>query len=86
MSWTFNAVGKPVAVSNAVDAARVTYSGQSKQEFDDAAPHLKFLIEQNLGNMVVAVVASGHASFEPSGKKTYGVCSVEIKQIHGFVE
>ena len=87
MSWTFNGVGKPESVARAIDKAMESYSGQSLKEFEQAAPQLKALVELNTGpGLLVNVEASGHASFDANGVKTYGICMVKIGQLHGFVE
>lgn len=87
MSWTFQGTGKPEAVARAIDNAIKTYTGQSLKEFELAAPHLKELVALNTGaGLLVSVEASGHASFDANGVKTYGVCAVKIGQLHGFVE
>lgn len=90
MSWSFAAVGKPDAIMRAIDKCVSTYSNESREEFDAAAPHLKALVCENMGEgVIVNVSASGHANFkiEPGKKeKVYGSLSVSIAPFCGFVE
>jgi hypothetical protein len=82
MSWSFHGVGTPDALLREIDRQCEQYSGQSREEFDAARPHLKGLVEQAVpaSVAVVSVNAHGHASFT-NGVKTQGNIAVEIKQI-----
>jgi len=85
MSWSFNAVGKPAAVLQAIETQNTGLTGQSKEEWDEAKPALKALVGANVGNIAVEVAANGHASFT-DGVKSHGQCSATIRSIYGFVE
>ena len=85
MSWSVNFLGTPNKVSEALTAQSEKLSGQSKQEFDDALPHMKALIESNVGdNKYVKLVANGHATFT-DGVKTEGYTVVNIEAAYGLV-
>jgi hypothetical protein len=47
MSWSFTHEGTPEEVAAALDAQSERLSGQSKDEFDAALPHLKGLVAEN---------------------------------------
>lgn len=51
MSWSLRIIGEPKNVSRALDefGAKLTDSG-SKDEYGAALPHLKAIVEQNIGN------------------------------------
>lgn len=88
MSWSIRVHGKPEAVAQALRDHSDKLSGQSKQEYDEALPHLIDLVKQNIG-LPIDVNASGHATFASShptlrdGVRTYGNCLVEIKHLEG---
>ena len=81
MSWSFNAVGKAEDFPKALDAESERLTGQSKEEFDAAKPHLLGLIALNSDasqSRVLDVRAGGHA-VKTDGKTTSSSCRVEIK-------
>ena len=81
MSWNVNVIGRPDKVAEALDKYRNDLKGQSRFEYEEALPHLKGLVEQNVSeDYLVKVEASGHASLDADGKKTFGICHVSIKQ------
>ncbi len=80
MSWSFTGVGTAAALAAAIDQDVEKYTGQSREEFAQVAPHLKGLLAAAHDEAAVALSASGHASFS-DGKRTYAVVSVEIKQL-----
>jgi hypothetical protein len=97
MSWSFSAVGKPEAVTRAIDeSSNNKVTGQSLDEWNEAKPALRTLVGANVGNVAVRVNANGHASFmakeNPDGVgasvpvKTQGQCSCTIELLLGFVE
>lgn len=83
MSWSISFVGTPEKISEALIAHSDKVSGQSKQEFEEALPHLKALVESNTQGCF-QVIANGHAQFT-DGKKTYGYLNVKIEQLPGFL-
>lgn len=86
MSWSFHGTGKRDAVIAAIDAELARYGeGQSRQEFEEAAPHLKGLVATLHEGAAVSVNANGHATFE-NGVKTYAQTSVAIAPAGQFCE
>ena len=82
MSWSVSYIGVPDKINAKLDEFGETLTGQSKQEFDEAKPHLQSLLAQNVGqNAVVRLNASGHATFH-DGTKQYGNCLVSIEQFY----
>lgn len=80
MSWSFNGIGKPQALKTAIDADMQRYTGQSREEFEHAAPHIKGLLDAAHEDAAVSVNANGHASFT-DGNRTSASVFVEIKQL-----
>ena len=81
MSWSFNAIGKPEDFPKALDAESDRLTGQSKEEFDAAKPHLLGLIALNTDKSVprlMQLTAGGHAT-KANGETTSSHCSVELK-------
>lgn len=85
MSWSFTGVGKPSAVKAGIDAAVETYSGQSREEFERAAPHLKGLLDMAHDDAAVSVAANGHETFV-GARRTYASVDVTIKQLGKIYE
>ncbi len=87
MSWSFSAVGKPAAVTKAIEeSSNNKLTDPSLTEWNEAKPALLMLVGANLGGgIVVKVNANGHGSFT-DGKKTSGQCSCVIESLYGFVE
>lgn len=86
MSWSISLMGKPKNVVAALKAESAKLTGASKEEYDEALPHLIGLVEQNVAEenypQVVDLDASGHANFvvvDGQRKKTFASCSVTIK-------
>jgi len=83
MSWSVNLVGKPANIKIALAQQSSKSTGQSKQEFDDALPHLNGLLDQYVltdEKTLVKLVASGSACFT-NGKKTQGHIQVELNSL-----
>lgn len=80
MSWSFQGVGTPAALKAAIDVEGAKATGQSKEEYDQAAAHLKGLLDAANDASAVHVEASGSASFV-NGARTYAYISVSIKQL-----
>ena len=83
MSWSVRLIGTPEKVAEALDKESEKLGGQSKQEFDDAKPHLQELVKQNVGSasMLIDLSANGHATFV-DGKKTQGTVQVELRHTY----
>lgn len=81
MSWSVSYVGSAAGVSKALDEYAETLSGQSKDEFLEAKPHLQGLLSQCV-KQNVRLNANGHATFQ-NGDKTYGSCAVTLESFYG---
>jgi hypothetical protein len=66
MSWNVSMIGTPEKVALALEEHAGTMTGQSKVEYEAAAPHLAALVRQNFAQvpLVVKVEASGHGQTE----------------------
>lgn len=85
MSWSVTYLGTPDKICDALNKYSESLSGQSKNEFDEASPHIKSLLLQNVGASIFRLNASGHAQFNSEGNKTSGYCAVNIEQIYGLL-
>ena len=86
MSWSIQKVGKPEALKRAIDVGVEQYSGQSKEEFAMAAPHLKALLDMAPPSCAYALNASGYGRLDPDGKFIPDGLNVEIKVVGLLVE
>jgi len=85
MSWSLNVIGRPEDLVRELEIQSTRLTGDSKAEFDQAAPHLKALIEMNVGGRdgappILAVNANGHAC-RTDGVVTYSQASVRIHSV-----
>lgn len=81
MSWSVSFVGKPEKVAEAVEQYGGTLSGQSKEEYEAAAPHMAALARQNfaeVADVLVQLSASG-SGYSKDGKMVNQSCAVELK-------
>jgi hypothetical protein len=80
MSWNVSMIGTPEKVAAALEEHAGTLSGQSKVEYEAAAPYLAGLVRQNFAktDMVVKVEASGHGQME-DGKDVNRCVSVKLE-------
>lgn len=83
MSWSISLVGTPEKVAEAVEQHAVAsgLTGQSKEEYEEAAPHLAALARQNSAegaSILIQLSASGSAYLK-DGKKVNSTCAVELK-------
>ena len=94
MSWSVNIVGRPHAIRKALEAQAASLTGQSREEYERALPHLIALVVLNepsneLSKDAVEVVASGHATIRVGGDgmKTvdYSACTVSIKRLGSMI-
>lgn len=63
MSWSVNYIGTPEKISEELEKNSSNLSGVSKQEYDDALPHLKALVNLNVNKdypIALKLDASGH--------------------------
>lgn len=95
MSWSFEAVGAPGRVVEALEGHSEKISGkpehQSRREFDEAKPHLIALVKQNFvvegtgfQKPAIRISASGSASHR-NGEKQQSQCKVTIEPVYGWV-
>ena len=84
MSFSVSFVGKPEAIKLKLVEESERLTSQSKEEFDAVKPALEIILDQQVGDNVVSLNAYGHASFS-NGIKTFGACSVDIKQLGKLV-
>lgn len=85
MSWSINFIGKPQNVINALNEHSTKLSDYSKEEYDNALPHLVGLVSQNFNkdhNILIKIAASGHG-YKANGEEKYRTCAVTIEQIYG---
>lgn len=85
MSWSVSFIGKQHAVREELEKTSFTLSGQSKDEYDKALPHLLGLValnERSDGKIVddaIELIANGHSSVQDS-VRTYGSVNVSLKR------
>lgn len=87
MSWSVNYFGKPEKVSEALTAQSANLSGQSKQEYDAALPHLVALVNLNIGQQVplIKLAACGHGTANAEGIMIENNCSVQLEHVYGML-
>lgn len=66
MSWSVQYLGTPENINKAIDEQGTKLEGKSKEEFDEALPHIKALVSMNIQkespySLPLKVIASGHA-------------------------
>lgn len=84
MSFSFCYIGRPDAVKRKLDDFCELLKGDSKVEFEAVKPAINTIIDQNVNDGIINVRAFGHASFT-NGVKTFGTCTVEVKQLEGLL-
>lgn len=84
MSWSIGFIGSPEKVSGALKAHSETLTGKSKEEYDDALPHIEGLVSKNYNTsypLVLQVTASGHAYTDANNN--YSTVNVSINPLNG---
>lgn len=85
MSWSVNYVGNPENITKKLQENSEKLSGKSKEEYDEALPHLIALIGMNYNkqypNFAIKLIASGHAYSDVQGTNSYSNCQVEITSL-----
>lgn len=89
MSWSVQFIGQPVKVAEALTAQSATLSGQSKEEFDAALPHLTALVNQNFdvanpASCVIKLAANGHG-YATNGTMQQSSVTVSIERLYGVI-
>lgn len=84
MSWSVNYIGTPENVTKALDENSAKLQDKSKEEYDEALPHLKGLIAMNynkqFAGMGIKLVAAGHA-YTDGKDSAYSNCTISITPI-----
>lgn len=90
MSWSNSWIGKPAAIIGAMDRYSAMLTGNSKEEFDHAAPALKTLLQMNDDTSVVHLTASGHAytsqGADDPNPRLYSQCVVALNRLGALSE
>lgn len=81
MSFSISVMGKTDAIKRRLAEESGRLTGQSKAEFDAVVPAIERVLDQQVGNGIIHVSASGHATFNADGVKTYGNCNLEVKPV-----
>jgi hypothetical protein len=79
MSWSIYKSGTPEEVITALEEQSNSIGGQSKEEYDEALPHLVALVKQNIGG-VLNFSAYGHGIKNEDGSFSDKDCSVAINR------
>lgn len=87
MSWSVSLVGTPEKVCQALDKYRENLRDFSLEEYEEALPGLKALVQANASdaNNVVSLHANGHAS-RINGVKTHAQCQVSLTPLGRLAE
>lgn len=81
MSWSNSWLGKVDGIKAAMDRYGEQLTGNSREEFEAAKPHLVGLLDQNTSvGSVLHLDANGHAYTNQEGQRI-AQCSVTLKTI-----
>ena len=75
MSWSISYIGSPEKIIAALDRHSESISGKSKEEFDDALPHIKALVNMNSCKNYTPVLRVGGNGHAHDG---YSQCNVSL--------
>ncbi len=87
MSWSVTMMGTPPKVAEALREYANTLTGQSREEYEAAMPHLVALVEQNASpanphapgyQRLVHLQAGGHGSRDKDGNWVERNCAVTL--------
>lgn len=87
MSWSFYAIGNAADFAAELDRQCGLCTGDSREEFEAAKPHLAALIALNTAGDLPAIVkieANGSAS-KSGGKVVSSSCNVQITRLPPFI-
>jgi hypothetical protein len=86
MSWSVSLIGTPEKVAAAVEEYGDKLQGQSKVEYQDAAPHLAALVRQNFStsNICVRLDASG-SGYTQDGKEVSRTAAVKLETFYAGI-
>ena len=80
MSWSMTVIGTSENIRNALQSESKRLTGASKQEFDEALPHLAALVGMNVNTnreQLLELEARGHAS-HVDGVEKYRNVSIRL--------
>lgn len=85
MSWSVQFIGKPEKVAEALIAEADKLSGESRNEYGSAVPHLVALVKENFGmNYAVKIAASGHGNIYTADRSDRQL-TVSIELVYGLL-
>jgi hypothetical protein len=79
MSWSITTSGTPEEVVLKLEEQSNILSGQSKEEYDSALPHMIAIVKENI-NGTINLNAYGHGSKDAEGKYYNKSCTVNISR------
>ena len=79
MSWSVNKLGTPDEVIEHLNEQSNVLNGQSKEEYDEALPHMVAIVKQNIGG-TVNLNAYGHGVKNADGVFYDRNCTVNISR------
>lgn len=81
MSYSVSFKGTPAQVTQQLQDESNRQTGQSKEEYDNALPHLLGLVAQNTGyeGRMIEISAYGHGLIE-NGIVKYSSCTVKLQE------
>lgn len=85
MSWSVNYIGTAQNIINALNEQSEKFTGQTKEEFDAALPHIRGLLAENYAPEkppLLKLDASG-SGYSVGGEQKQRQCSVQIQQLWG---
>ncbi len=80
MSWSLTYIGNPDKIVAALEANSAKLEGKSKEEYDEALPHLVALVKQNHNKAhepALKLTANGHAY------DGHSQCAVNLENLGG---
>lgn len=83
MSWSINFIGTSENIVKALQEHSTEITGVSKEEYDEALPHIEAIVKMNYNKdypSVIKVSANGHAQ-----KDKYSNCNVSIGYLDGQI-
>jgi hypothetical protein len=91
MSWSVSFFGTAEKVAEAIEAEGAKMTGQSKLEYEAAAPHLAALVRENFDKAeganppLIRISASGHGLANAEGGQVNRQCTVQLDRTYGKV-
>lgn len=87
MSWSITLVGKSENIAKALEEYAIKLTGQSKEEYESALPHLVGLVKENFSKtsppmLKIEAAGSGYAD---KGEQVNRNCVVSIQAWYGTI-